>query len=147
MKKPGSESKPFYVVSACLAGIPCRFNGTAKTHPKVLNLVQNQQAIPVCPEQLAGLPTPRAPCENKGDRVVTQDGNDLTNVFEQGAKTALQIAQQHGCTHAILRTKSPSCGCGKVFDGSFSDHLVDGDGVFTKLLKKNGIVVKTQEEL
>lgn len=136
-----------YVVSACLAGIKCRYDGRSKPCEKVIQLVKEGKAIPVCPEQMAGLPTPRPPAERLGDKVVSEDGKDLTLQCQRGAMEALKIALIARCDQAIMKSKSPSCGCGKVYDGTFTRTLVYGDGVFTQLLKKSGISVSTEEQI
>jgi uncharacterized protein YbbK (DUF523 family) len=135
------------IISACLAGINCRWDGQARPCQKVIKLVKQGQAIPVCPEQLGGLTTPRPPAEQKGNKVFTKDGKDVTSQFKNGAKEALRIAKLTGVKEAILKSKSPSCGLGKIYDGTFSDKLIAGDGVFAKLLKKNKIKVFTEEEI
>ena len=135
------------LVSACLAGVKCRYDGEAKTCQKVIELVKQGGAIPVCPEQLGGLTTPRTPSEQKGDKVITNKGEDVTLQFEKGAEEALKIAKLANCSEAILKAKSPSCGSSKVYDGSFSGKLVDGDGVFVKLLRKNNIKIYTEEDI
>jgi len=135
------------VVSACIAGVKCRYDGSAKPCQKVIELVKKGEAIPVCPEQLGGLSTPRAPSEQKGNKVITKDGKDVTAEFEKGAHEALNIVKMAGCKEAILKSNSPSCGSGLVYDGSFSGKLIKGDGVFAKLLKANKIKVMTEEEI
>ncbi len=135
------------VVSACLAGKKCRYDGRSSPCEKVIELVNNNEAIPVCPEQLGGLEIPRVPSEIKDNRVISKEGRDVTAQFEKGAKESLRIALDNNCREAILKSKSPSCGCGKVYDGSFSGKLVDGDGIFTRLLKKNNFSVITEEEI
>ena len=135
------------IVSACLAGIKCRRDGEARPCQKIIELVKQGKAIPICPEQLGGLTTPRTPAEQKNNKVVTKDGKDVTTQFKKGAKEALQIAKLLNCKEAILKSKSPSCGSGKIYDGTFSGKLIDGEGIFTKLLKKNGIKAISEEEL
>ncbi|MFC1756575.1 DUF523 domain-containing protein [Patescibacteria group bacterium] len=135
------------IVSACLAGIKCRWDDDARPCQKVVELVKQGKAIPVCPEQLGGLTTPRTPAEQKKDKVFTKTGEDVTTQFERGAKEALKIALFANCDEAIIKSKSPSCGSGKVYDGTFSGKLIDGDGVFAKILKKNNIKVFTEDEI
>jgi len=135
------------IVSACLAGINCRWDGEARPNPKILEMIKAGKAIPVCPEQLGGLPTPRTPSEQKGDKVFAKDGNDVTVQFRKGAEEILKIAKMINCNQAIFKSKSPSCGCGKIYDGSFFGKLIDGDGVTAKLLKENNIKVITEEEI
>jgi len=135
------------IVSACLAGIKCRWDGESKPCQKVVDLVKEGKAIPVCPEQLGGLTTPRIPAEQRGKKVFTKDGKDVTSQFDRGAEETLKIARLSGCKEAILKSKSPSCGSGKVYDGTFSGNLIDGDGVTANLLKKNNIKVITEDEI
>ena len=135
------------IVSACLADVHCRYDGAGKPCEAVIRLVAEGKAIPVCPEQLGGLPTPRAPAEITGNRVFRKDGVDVTEAFQSGAREALKIARLAGVKTAILKARSPSCGCGKIYDGSFTDKLVDGDGVFTMACKQAGMEVSTEEEI
>ena len=135
------------IVSACLAGIKCKWDGKAKPCQKVIQLVGQGKAIPVCPEQLGGLTTPRFPAEQRGNKVFTKGEKDVTIQFKRGAKEALKIAKLANCNEAILKSKSPSCGSGKIYDGTFSGKLIDGDGVFAKILKNNNIKVFTEEEI
>jgi uncharacterized protein YbbK (DUF523 family) len=129
------------LVSACLAGIRCRWNGKASPCAKVIALVRNGKAIPLCPEQLGGLPTPRPAAEQRKGKVVDARGKDYTAAFANGAREGLKIAKMAKCRVAILKSKSPSCGCGLVYDGTFSGKLRKGDGVFAGMLKRNGILV------
>ena len=129
------------IVSACLAGFPCRYDGKARPCAQVVELVRAGKAIPVCPEQLGGLPTPRTSCEIREGRVVDADGRDRTEAFERGARAVLKIAQTYGATEALLQSRSPSCGSGWIYDGSFTKTLTAGDGVTARLLKENGIQV------
>ena len=134
------------IVSACLAGFPCRYDGKKAINPVVQQLVKEGKAIPVCPEQLGGLPTPRSPAEMKAGKVINSDGNDVTEAFEKGAAVVLEIAKQYGCTDALLKARSPSCGKGRIYDGSFSGILIEGNGKTADLLMRNGITVTTEEE-
>jgi len=134
------------IVSACLAGINCRYDGTAKPCKKVMALVAEGRAVPVCPEQLGGLPTPRQSSERVGTCVLRKDGVDVTAEFIRGAEEALKLAKMIGATEAILKSKSPSCGSNQIYDGTFSGTTIPGDGVFAALCKANGISVKTEEE-
>lgn len=134
------------LVSACLAGIPCRWDGAEKGEDAIIDLVRRGEAILVCPEQLGGLTTPRSPSELKDGRVISREGRDVTAEFHRGAGITLAIARRYGCGEAVLKARSPSCGSGLIHDGSFSGSLVSGDGVTAALLKANGIVVRTEEE-
>ena len=127
------------IVSACLAGVKCRYDCQSKAREEIINLVEQGKAIPVCPEQLGGLSTPRPPAEVIGDKVLDINGNDLTEHFLKGATEAYQILKLVKSREAYLKTDSPMCGVGHIYDGSFSGTLAKGDGIFTRLLKKNGI--------
>ena len=129
------------LISACLMGVKCRYDGKTKPLPCLKQLMDAYTLVPVCPEVLGGLPTPRVPAERIGDKVITQDGRDVTANYEQGAQQALRMAQMTGCTTALLKERSPSCGSGVIYDGSFSGGLCPGDGVCGALLKSNGIHV------
>lgn len=135
------------LVSACLAGLHCRYDGGEKSNETVIRLVQEGKALPVCPEQLGGLTTPRLPCEIINGRVIRKDGADVTAEFERGARECLTLAELTGAKSAILKAKSPSCGFGRVYDGSFSGRVIEGDGVFGALCRENGISVQTEEDL
>lgn len=133
--------------SACLLGVRCRYDGKGLPDKRVLDLAEHEILIPVCPEQLGGLPTPRTPAEIRDGRVVTEDGRDLTENFRFGARQALEIARIFGILTAVLKQNSPSCGCGRVYDGSFSGRLVNGDGITAALLRESGIEVLSEEDL
>lgn len=135
------------LVSACLLGTPCRYDGKSKADARVLALAERYELIPVCPEQLGGLPTPRDPSERQGARVVMESGRDVTENYRRGAEAALALCMQHGCKTAVLKEKSPSCGCGLIYDGTFSHRLVSGDGVTAELLKAHGIKVYGESRL
>lgn len=134
------------IVSACLAGIPCRMDGKAKTVPGIRKLVDEGKAVPVCPEVLGGLPTPWEPSEIRDGRVYSRSGRDVTETFVKGAQESLRICRENGCTSAILKSKSPSCGYGLVHDGTFEDGLVPGSGIFARMLVDEGIEIMTEEE-
>ena len=129
------------IVSACLAGFPCRYDGRAKPCDEVMELVRTGKAIPACPEQLGGLPTPRPPCEIFANQVVDATGTDRTEAFQLGAEAVLNLAKTYGATHALLQNRSPSCGSGWIYDGTFSKELVQGYGITARLLTENGIQV------
>jgi uncharacterized protein YbbK (DUF523 family) len=133
--------------SACLLGINCRYDGKIIPNKEVIKLAKREILIPVCPEQLGGLSTPREPSEQNGGRVITISGVDVTRNFLKGAEQVLILAQIYGIKEAILKQKSPSCGCGRIYDGTFSNRLIQGDGVTTILLKKNKIKVMTEQNL
>ena len=133
--------------SACLLGIKCRYDGKSKEDKKVLALAKKEFLIPVCPEQLGGLPTPRESSERKGDKVFTKSGKDIVGALKRGAEEVLKLAKLFNAKEAIFKQKSPSCGCGEIYDGTFSGKIIKGDGITTELLKKNGIKVITEEDL
>ncbi|MTK54546.1 MAG: DUF523 domain-containing protein [Paludibacter sp.] len=133
--------------SSCLLGLVCRYNGESVPHEKVLRLAEEEVLIPVCPEQMGGLPTPRPAVELKNGRAITSDGEDITANFEAGARQVLEIARLYGIATVILKQRSPSCGCGQVYDGNFSGSVVPGNGITAQLLLDNGIKVLTEEDL
>ena len=135
------------LVSACLLGCPCRYDGKSKPNAAVLALMEEHTLIPICPEQMGGLATPRLPAECREGGVFTQAGTDVTAQDRRGAEEALRLAKLYGCTCAILKERSPSCGSGEIYDGSFSRTLVDGDGVTAALLKQRGIAVYGESEV
>lgn len=136
------------LVSACLLGFNTRYDGKSITNQKILDLLNNPDniIIPVCPEQLGGLSTPRSPSEIIGDKLINKDGIDVTSNYNNGANITLEIAKINKVDYCILKQKSPSCGFGKIYDGSFSGKLIDGNGVTAKLLIDNGFKVYSDEE-
>ena len=133
-------------VSACLAGIACRYDGTAFVCPELAAMMETGQAIAVCPEVLGGLTIPRPPAEIQTGRVVTIDGQDVTEAYRRGALAALAIVREHGCDLAVLKARSPSCGAGQIYDGGFAGQLVAGNGFFAELLRQAGIPAYTEQE-
>ena len=135
------------IVSACLAGYPCRYDGKTVTNEEIVALVKQGGAIPVCPEMFGGLPCPRVPSERTPDdaHVITRDGADVTEAFRKGAEETLRMARLYGCEIAILKARSPSCGYGQIYDGSFSGTLREGSGVTAELLTENGITVEVKD--
>lgn len=129
-----------YVVSACLAGIKCRYDGTSKDDIEVINLVRDNKAICVCPEVLGGLSTPRVPSEIKDGKVITKNGKDVTENYIKGSHEVLKIAKENNIKKAILKDKSPACGI-HTFDGTFTSNLTNNMGVCAKMLKENGIEI------
>lgn len=139
--------KQAILVSACLLGVCCRYDGESKPNQNVIKLREKFTLIPICPEVDGGLPTPRTPSEGVGDKVLMRDGKDVTHNFRLGAELALERAKTFSCLAAVLKARSPSCGSDTIYDGSFSGTLTNGDGVAAKLLKKNGIDVYTEDEI
>ncbi|MBQ9687074.1 MAG: DUF523 domain-containing protein [Oscillospiraceae bacterium] len=134
------------LVSECLTGVNCRMDGKSKLIPEIKKLVDEGQAVPVCPEVLGGLPTPRTPSEIVDGRVVNAAGEDVTEAFTRGAQEVLRICRESGCTAAVMKSKSPSCGCGLIHNGRFDGGLTAGNGVCTQLLLDAGIPVMTEKE-
>jgi len=146
------------LISACLLGIKCSWDGTDKSSDEnAMKLLSNEVLIPVCPEQLGGLNTPRPPQEIQGGsgedvlggrcRVKNVNGDDVTEEFIRGAEQTLRIARLFKVSQFIEKSRSSSCGCGEIYDGSFSSKRIDGDGVTSALLKRNGIEVISEEDL
>jgi len=140
-------NKKIILCSACLLGIKCRYDGKSKRNKKIIQLSKKVVLIPVCPEQLGGLPTPRVPAEQRGKRFFTKSGKDVTQNFKRGAEEALRLAKLFNIKKAVLKQRSPSCGCGQIQDGTFSKTIIKGDGSTTALLKKNKIKVISEEDL
>ena len=138
------------LISACLLGVSCRYDGLSKPlDAKIIeNLRSRYHLIPICPEIFGGLPTPRIPAEIQADRrVLRKDGKDITDEYKKGAKEALRLAKLFDCKLAILKERSPSCGSGVIYDGSFTGNKINGDGITAELLKKEGIRIIGGSEL
>lgn len=135
------------LVSACLLGMECRYSGKGGLSESVTDLMDRFTLVPVCPEIYGGLQTPRLPAEQKDGRVVASDGSDLTDAFLHGAEETLKLAVLYGCKYAILKERSPSCGHGTVYDGTFSNRLIAGSGVTAELLEENGIRVFGESQI
>ena len=131
------------LISACLLGFECKYCGGSNklTEQQLAALGERFRLIPVCPETAGGLPTPRDPSERLGDKVVSNQGRDVTAQYQKGAETALWLARRYDCKAALLKEKSPSCGSGMIYDGSFTGKLIPGDGVAAEELKKEGLIV------
>lgn len=129
------------LVSACLLGVRCRYDGRSVPCEALLQRLGELEAVPVCPEILGGLPTPRTPAERQDGRVVAKDGRDVTAQYRRGAGETLRLARLFGCRYALLKERSPSCGCGAIYDGSFTGTLTSGDGTAAELLCANGVQV------
>lgn len=137
------------LVSACLVGLNCKYSGGNNYNEEIFQMVKRGEAVPICPEQLGGLPTPRKPAEIRiidGKRhVITNEGIDVTENFERGAKEVLELAKKLGIKKAILQARSPSCGVGKIYSGEFDRQLVDGNGILAQMLLENGIEVEKRK--
>ena len=131
------------LISACLTGVNCKYDGKNNLLPEATlrALRERYRLVPVCPEMLGGLPAPRIPCERRDRRVVNCEGEDVTAAFIRGAGEALRLAREAGCRKALLKAKSPSCGSGEIYDGSFSHRVIPGDGVTAELLRAAGLAL------
>lgn len=134
------------LISACLLGACCRYDGSGKPCESALGLIGRHELIPVCPEQLGGLATPRPPAEIRGDRVVNRQGQDVTAAFLKGAEETARLYRLLRCDCAVLKSNSPSCGRDRVYDGSFSGALIPGAGVTARLLMDNGVPVYSEDD-
>ena len=136
------------MVSACLLGVRCNHKGEANTNEAVVALRARHRVVPICPESAGGLPTPRAEAQRQGDGTVrTSDGRDVTEWYERGAQHAVRVAEAVGATRAVLKARSPSCGCHEIYDGSFTRTLVDGEGVTAAALRAAGLEVVSEEDV
>ena len=134
------------LISACLLGMSCRYNGEGQIIPGTDKLMEKHHLVPICPEIYGGLSTPREPSEIKNGRVISKSGNDLTEYFERGAEEILALAKLYHCKYAILKERSPSCGYKEIYDGTFSGKIINGNGILAALLLKNGIVIIDETE-
>ncbi len=141
-----------YLISACLAGVNCKYNGGNNESQWVKEFMKDKDCMLVCPEGLGQLPTPRPPSEFINGRAIDKNGKDITDNLISGAEKTLVKAEKRAAELgqtielAILKANSPSCGCGKIYDGTFSGVLIDGDGIFAEMLKEKGIRVITEQQ-
>ena len=135
------------LVSACLLGDRCRYDGTGFLIEKMGDVAKLFDIIPLCPEVSGGLPTPRAPAERTGDKVINKAGEDVTEGFAKGAIIAVALCKELGIKTAILKARSPSCGTGKIYDGKFQGGLIDGDGITSQALQEAGVRVLTEDDI
>ena len=135
--------KETVLVSACLLGLNCKYNGKNNYNIIIEEMLKDYNIIPICPEIMGGLPTPRNQSEIKNDKVITIDGKNVTENFNKGANEVLFLAKKYNIKKAFLKSKSPSCGNGKIYDGTFTNTLVNGFGITAKLLKDNNIDIIT----
>lgn len=133
------------IVSACLLGDNVKYNGTNNKKEELIEFLKDYEIIKVCPEVFGNLKIPRVPAEIVGNRVINMEGIDVTNEYLLGAEKALRIAKDNNVKIAILKKNSPSCGSSKVYDGTFSHTLIEGDGITAKILKDNGIIVYNED--
>ena len=141
------EEKERILISACLVGDNCRYDGKNNLSPKIAALLEKYELVPFCPECEGGLKTPRTPSERQGEKVVTKDGRNVTKQYERGAELVWNICFYLKIKVAILKENSPSCGVHKIHDGSFSGKLIEGVGTTTELLKEKGINVISEDEI
>lgn len=135
------------MVSGCLMGCECRYKGDHCKCEGLIDLAEKHTLIPICPEQMGGLATPRDPAEIVGNRVISNHGRDVTEQYEKGAQTALYLAKLNGVQIAVLKANSPSCGKGMIYDGSFSGKKIPGNGVTAELFLSSGLYVFHENEL
>lgn len=135
------------LVSACLLGMHCRYDGGGKLCPEILALGEKHQLLPLCPELMGGLPIPRPPAERQGERIVDRLGRDVTGEFQQGAQQVLRLARLWGAEAAVLKERSPSCGKDEIYDGSFQGRLVPGQGILARYLREAGLPVYGETEI
>ena len=138
------------LVSACLLGCNCRYDGKHNRISGIIDLKKTNEIISVCPEEIGGLATPRSPSEikiiNGRIQVITKDGNDVTAEFIKGAQETLKIIEKNNIKFAILKSNSPSCGYGRIYDGSFSKKLIEGNGITAQIIKESGLEVQICDE-
>lgn len=135
------------LVSNCLLGCNCRYKGDGCACDEIIKLAESHTLIGVCPEQAGGLATPRPPAEIQGDRLINNQGEDVTEQYMRGDETALYLAKLNKVDFAILKAKSPSCGTGRIYDGTFTGGMCDGNGVTAQILIDNGIPVYSENNL
>ncbi len=133
--------RPTLLLSACILGADCKYNGGNNYRDGIFDLFTKYNVIPVCPETAGGLERPREPSEKVGNRVLSKSGKDVTAEFKKGADATLKIAKNRNAEYAVLKAKSPSCGCGMIYDGSFGGKVIPGNGVTAELLLNNGIKI------
>ncbi len=136
-----------YLISACLCGENCRYDGGCFNYPALRELAESGVALPYCPEHEGGLPIPRKPCEIIGERVLAADGTDCTAEYMRGAEGALALCRQYGITAAILKDGSPSCGSTRIYDGTHTGCKIPGMGCAARLLSENGITLYNEIQL
>lgn len=135
------------LVSACLLGVDCKYNGKNNLNLEVLEFLKDKEYIPVCPEQLGGLMTPRKPAEIRKGKVISNEGVDVTQEFEKGARETLKIKEIFNAKFAVLKEGSPSCGSSMIYNGKFEGKKIEGKGITAKLLEENGVKVCSEENL
>ena len=137
------KRKEKILVSSCLLGINCKYDGGNNYSKEIDDFLNDYDVIPICPEIMGGLPIPRVSSERLGNKVITKDGRDVTEQYKKGAKECLFLAKKYDVKKALLKLRSPSCGSEKIYDGTFTHSVIDGDGITAELFKKNGIEIIT----
>ena len=135
------KNKEKILVSGCLLGLNCKYNGGNNYKKEIDEFLKDYEVVPICPEIMGGLPTPRMSAEKIEDKVITKDGEDVTKQFRKGAEECLFLAKKYNIKKALLKSKSPSCGFGKIYDGTFTHTIIDGNGITAELLNNNGIEI------
>ena len=135
------------LISTCLTGVPCRYNATGCLTDKLQKLLNHFNLVSACAECMGGLPTPRTPAERVGSKILMKDGTDATAEFHKGADRVVSFAKSTNCKFAILKEKSPSCGVHKIYDGSFSGKVIDGEGVLAEKLRQNGFECYSEDDI
>lgn len=135
------------LVSKCLLGERCRFDGKSKSNQKVIDFLKNHEVIGVCPEVMGGMDVPHPPCERINDKIIGKDGIDYSDKFYKGASIAYDLCMQNNCKLAILKAKSPSCGKDLIYDGNFDGTLIKGNGVLSDKLLKENIKIINEDEI
>ena len=138
-----NKGKEKILVSSCLLGLNCKYDGGNNYSNEIDEFLKDYDVIPICPEIMGGLPTPRVASERLGDKVITKDRKDVTEQYKKGAEETLFLAKKYDVKKALLKLRSPSCGSVKIYDGTFTHTVIDGDGVTAELLKNNGIEIIT----
>lgn len=142
-----ASERPALLVSSCLVGVQCNHEAGHSRRAAVEALAATHRLVPICPEVCGGLSTPRPAAEQVGDRVVNVEGDDVTDAYERGARTAVELARSVGARRAVLKARSPSCGTAHIYDGSFSRTLRPGEGVTAAALRAAGIEVVSEDDL
>lgn len=138
-----NKGKEKILVSSCLLGLNCKYDRGNNYSNEIDEFLKDYDVIPICPEIMGGLPTPRVASERLGDKVITKDGKDVTEQYKKGAEETLSLAKKYDVKKALLKLRSPSCGSEIIYDGTFTHTVIDGDGVTAELLKNNGIEIIT----
>lgn len=135
------------LISTCLMGVNCKYNGGNNLVDNLDKLIEKCTLIPVCPEQMGGLSTPRNPCEIVGQEVISYDSDNCTEEYVRGAEEAIKLMKLYDCKYAILKAKSPSCGYKEIYDGTFSHTVIEGNGVFAQKLLEYGVKIYTEDQI